>query len=146
MRSRLARFGVILFAVSGAGLGAYATLAPRHYFDHFPGGGHRWVAMDGPYNEHLMRDYGALNLALGVIAVCTLVYWSRPMVVAVSLAEIVYWLLHLEYHLFHLHRFGRAADQVGAVVALLTVPVVGGLLLARARAVAEPSERNRAQP
>ena len=31
-----------------------------------------WVAVDGPFNEHLVRDVGALNLALAFVAAMAL--------------------------------------------------------------------------
>ena len=37
---------------------------PAAFYDDFPGLGRMWVAPDGPYNQHLVRDVGELNLAL----------------------------------------------------------------------------------
>jgi hypothetical protein len=50
-------------------LGSWALLAPRSFYDDFPGLGRSWIAVDGPFNEHLIRDVGALNLALLVLVV-----------------------------------------------------------------------------
>ena len=47
-------------------LGIYAAFFPRAFYDDFPFG-RRWVAHDGPYNEHLVRDFGAMNLALAAV-------------------------------------------------------------------------------
>ena len=46
------------------GVGLQALFTPRSFYDDFPLG-RGWVAMDGPYNQHLVRDVGSLNLALG---------------------------------------------------------------------------------
>ncbi len=64
------RYTTVLLAVIAigyAGVGAWAALAPRSFYDDFPGGGRHWVAVDGPFNEHLVRDVGTLNLALAAV-------------------------------------------------------------------------------
>jgi hypothetical protein len=134
MRERWIRLLLAVLAFSGLGLGAYATIAPRHYFVHFPGAGHQWVAADGPYNEHLMRDYGALNLGLGVVAACAIVWLTRPLVIATALGWLAYDIPHLLYHLFH-RDVWDTADQVGALTALLVVSVVCAVLLGLSRSL-----------
>ena len=49
---------------SGAFRRRLGELRAAPFYDDFPGLGRSWVAADGPYNEHLVRDVGALNLAL----------------------------------------------------------------------------------
>ncbi len=115
MHSWFARLIVGYFAVMGLMFGLWAAFAPKHYFDNFPGGSFRWVSLDGPYNEHLMRDYGALNLALGALAVCALIWWTKPLILAVAIAEIVYALPHVIYHASHPSRIGDTTDQFGAI-------------------------------
>jgi hypothetical protein len=44
----------------------------------FPGAGRSWVAPDGPFNEHLARDVGVLNLALAVVTIAAAVEDGRP--------------------------------------------------------------------
>ena len=79
----------------------WAVVAPRSFFTAFPGGGHRWVVLDGPYNEHLLRDVGALYLARLVL---TLAAARRPAPDLVRLTGEV-WLVfsvpHLAYHSAH---------------------------------------------
>ena len=43
-------------------VGIVATLTPRAFYDYIP-----WVNLMPPYSEHLMRDYGAMNLALALV-------------------------------------------------------------------------------
>ena len=69
MRDRVVRVLLALMAASSGIIGLWALLAPRSFYDDFPGGGRHWVSADGPYNEHLVRDVGGLNLALTVVAV-----------------------------------------------------------------------------
>ena len=66
-----------ILTLSAATVGAWAAFTPRSFYDDFPGLGQIWVAVDGPYNEHLVRDVGALNLALAVVSVCALLTLSR---------------------------------------------------------------------
>jgi hypothetical protein len=117
-----------VLAVTGAGIGGWAAFAPRAFYDKFPGLGQTWVSVDGPYNEHLVRDFGSLNLALAVVAVCAIVTLSRSTVVATALAWLVYGVPHLVYHARHLGPFdasqsvavlgGIAANSLFALVIL----------------------------
>ena len=81
--------------------GAWALFAPRSFYDTFPGFGRTWVSIDGPYNEHLVRDFGALNLALAAVFLIAAITLSRPVIVAASVAALVWGVPHLIYHLFN---------------------------------------------
>ena len=129
MKNLLPRLGLAYFAVQGVLFGVYALLVPEHYFEHFPGGGHAWVGLDGPYNEHLMRDYGALNLALATVALCALVFASRQLMITAAIAELVYAIPHITYHVATHSRLGESGDQVGAIGGLILNAVIGTLLL-----------------
>src|SRR5690348_13415732 len=56
-RSTVARAALSLLAVLALYQGIWAQLAPRSFFEGFPGG-MGWIATEGPYNEHLVRDVG----------------------------------------------------------------------------------------
>jgi hypothetical protein len=134
MREVLVRAGLAALAFSATVVGAWALLAPRSFYDDFPGGGRHWVAVDGPYNEHLVRDVGELNLALALVlavAAFTLV----PLVVrTAAAAALVNGIPHLAYHLANLGDYGTA-DKVGNAVSLsLVVVVPAAVLLASVRA------------
>jgi hypothetical protein len=60
------RAGLGILAVVQGVVGVWALLAPASFYARFPVSGHAWVAQLPPYNEHLVRDFGALNLALAV--------------------------------------------------------------------------------
>jgi uncharacterized membrane protein YphA (DoxX/SURF4 family) len=139
MRSRtIARLGLAVLAAQGLLFGTWATISPRGYFDEFPGLGIRWVAVDGPYNEHLMRDYGALNLALGVFTLCAAVWLTRELAVAAALAWIVYAAPHVVYHALHRDPFG-VGDQIGIVGGLLLQPVIALAVLIASRPAERPA-------
>lgn len=49
--------------VFGVPIGLWQQLAPRSFYDSFPGFGRTWVSPDGPFTEHLVRDIGGRPLA-----------------------------------------------------------------------------------
>ena len=64
-----------LLALTGLTLGIYAEFFPRAFYDDFPFG-RSWVMHDGPFNEHLVRDFGAMNLALTAVTLAALYFGS----------------------------------------------------------------------
>src|SRR5256885_3835110 len=83
MHDGIRRVFLAVLAFVAVEIGLWATFAPRSWYDHFPGGGRHWVAVDGPYNEHLTRDVGALYLALAVVTIAAL-FTLAPLVVRVA--------------------------------------------------------------
>ena len=128
MHDRLARIVLAVLAVSGAIVGVWATLAPRSFYDDFPGGGRSWVAPDGPFNEHLVRDVGSLNLALTVLTVAAAILLVRSLVVVAALGWLAYGIPHLVYHLRHRDVYDTG-DQVASLVSLALVPALAVVAL-----------------
>ena len=114
--SLLATLGVLVLGVSALFLGVYATFWPRSFYADFPNG-RGWVAADGPYNEHLVRDFGGLNLGLAVVAAIAVVVGGRWLLRAAAGSSLAFGLPHLAYHLGHLEHYATA-DKVGNVVSL----------------------------
>jgi hypothetical protein len=136
-RVTLVRTGCGLLAVSSAVVGVWAAFFPRSFYDQFPGGGRAWVAVDGPYNEHLVRDVGQLNLGfailLGAVALAVGLAAHRASAVAVLTAYLVPAVLHFTYHAAHLDLYGTG-DAAGNVITLgLAVVVPAALLFLLAR-------------
>jgi hypothetical protein len=126
MARRAVRIALALLFVQGLIVGAWAAAWPRSFYDDFPGGGRAWVAADGPYNEHLVRDFGDLNLALAVVTLVALIASTRVVALAAALGWIVYQAPHLVYHLRHLDLYDTG-DKVANVTALvfgLVLPIV----------------------
>jgi hypothetical protein len=94
----IARTCLALIASIGFGVGVWALAWPLSFYAAFPGCGFTWVSVDGPYNEHLVRDVGALNLSLGAFASFSFFRpgWIEPRVVGI--AATLYALPHLVYH------------------------------------------------
>ena len=121
------RRGILaILTLTALQLGVWAAFAPRSFYDDFPGGGRAWVAADGPYNEHLVRDFGSLNLALLVITAVALWKLTPLLVRTAAAAWLVYSVPHFVYHLRHLEPYDTF-DAVANVITLgLTValPIV----------------------
>lgn len=127
--TRVVRVGLGFLAVVSIQVGVWAQLAPRSFYDHFPGLGRVWISVDGAYNEHLVRDVGGLNLALAVVLVAAAITLSRPLIVAAALASLAYGVPHLLYHSLHTEQFG-AVDVAGIIGGLALFAVVPVALLA----------------
>ncbi|WP_195760693.1 hypothetical protein [Agromyces kandeliae] len=119
----LAASAAIAFLVGG-----WACFAPRSFYDSFPGVLGTWISTNGPFNEHLIRDVGALYLGLGVASVAGLVWRSPALFRALGLAWTVFGALHLGYHVTHLgHQ--DAADDIAAITSLTIALALGVMLL-----------------
>ena len=121
-----------LLAVVQAFIGVWAVAAPRSFFDTFPGLGHTWTARLPPYNEHLVRDVGALSLSLTALTVAAALTLERRMVVVTALAWLLYSIPHLAFHIAHLEGFSTG-DRIGQLVSLSLGVVLPLALLALAR-------------
>jgi hypothetical protein len=124
--SRLRRVALVVLAANGLLVGLWALAVPRSFYDDFPGAGRIWIAVDGPYNEHLVRDVGGLNLALALVACTALVSGSDLVARAAGAAWLVFGVPHLVYHALNLDPFG-ASDAVALVVAL-SLTVLAGIV------------------
>jgi hypothetical protein len=119
-------------AVTAALPGAWATFAPRSFYDDFPGGGRHWVAELPAYNEHLVTDVGAFYLGFALLLAWAAWRPSRELVVPVCTAFALFSALHLAWHSAHLDGFATvdAVLQTGSLAAVL-VASVGAVVLAR---------------
>ena len=81
-------------------------------WDGFPGFGRAWVSVDGPYNEHLVRDVGGLQLAMVVLLLAAAIRPGVELVRAAALASVAWQAPHLVYHLLHVGELTTLADQV----------------------------------
>jgi hypothetical protein len=123
------RFGVWFLTVVEVLVGLVATFAPRAFYDYVP-----WVNLMPPYSEHLMRDYGAMNLALALVFVVAAITMERRMVRLALVAYLLFAVPHLIFHVMHLENFTTGA-AVGQTI-LLTLAVllpIALLILTRQR-------------
>lgn len=121
----ITRIALGYLALVSLQIGVWAVLAPRSFYDDFPGLGRSWVAADGPYNEHLVRDVGALNLAFAVLVIAAAVRVSRTLVTIASMAALVWGVPHLLYHVVNADVLdtGDAVASIGGLAAFVILPV-----------------------
>jgi hypothetical protein len=130
------RIGIWFLALVELTVGVVATLTPRVFYDDVP-----WVSLAPPYSEHVMRDYGAMNLALGVVSFVAAITMEQLMVRAALAAYLVFAIPHLLFHLTHHQRYTTTA-AITETTALVVAALLPAALLAltRGRAVARPDK------
>lgn len=114
----LLKSALAYLAVVGIVVGIWALGFPTDFYNAFPGCGRTWVSLDGPYNEHLVRDVGGFYIGTGVLAAFG---FFRPAMVhplVVGLSTFSFNLPHLIYHYSKLSLFASPIDQIGNAVAL----------------------------
>ncbi len=115
-----------------------ASAFPRSFYDDFPLG-RGWIAgSGGPYNEHLVRDVGALFVALVVASLWTA--WNRVSMGPVAAAWLALGVLHAAFHFEHLDEL-PGVDQVLLASSVLAVPVLSVAALISARATSHRTRR-----
>lgn len=137
----LRKVALVVIAAGTLLVGVWAQLFPRSFYDDFPGAGRVWVAVDGPFNEHLVRDVGGLNLALAFVAIVALVTGSVITARAAGGGALLYGVPHLAYHATHLGDFDTT-DAVGIVVSLTFAALAGVAALAAPQPSATSSPRS----
>ncbi len=123
---RLLRGGIAVLAVTPAWVGIWATVSPRGFYDEFPGAGHAWVSAVGAYDEHLVRDVGALYLGMLVLLALAWAWLDRRLVQAALAAYAVAALPHLVYHATALDNFttGDAIAEIAALALNFVLPLL----------------------
>ena len=114
-----------LLALTGLAVGVQAAFTPRSFYTDFPFG-RGWVAMDGRYNQHLIRDVGALNLALAVVTLGALWIGTRAVAKLAAAGWLVYSVPHWVYHLRHLSMPMSGGEKV-AVMVSLSLPIAASV-------------------
>lgn len=118
------RLLLVVLLVTALLVGGWAYAMPHHWFDTFPGFGMQWVVPFGPYNEHLVKDVGAMYLGLAVLTAAAL--WSARNDATVRLtaaAWTTFNALHLGYHLSMLH-MTKPSDRLPVAVSLTAILLI----------------------
>ena len=123
------RVGTALLGLLHLGWGIAAVLAPRWFFDGFPGFGHSWTAAYPPYNAHLMTDVGAAFVTLGVLLGLAAALADRRVLAVVLIGVSTFSVLHL---IFHVANRGALAgvDLTASLASLVAGVLVPAALLA----------------
>ena len=117
MSRLLLRAGMWFLTLVEVAVGLVATLTPRSFYDYVP-----WVDLAPPFSEHLMRDYGAMNLALGLVTAVAAVTMSTVMVRTALLAYLLFAVPHLLFHVSHQHHHTTSqavGETTGLTIAVL---------------------------
>jgi hypothetical protein len=115
------RAALVALGVPLAAIGAWALLAPHSWYEDFPGGGRHWVSALGPYNEHLVRDFGALYLGLGLLLVFAAVVLRRLLAQAALGTLLVFAVPHFVFHLSEMEALSTGDNIVNMTALGLTV-------------------------
>jgi hypothetical protein len=123
---RWVRVGIaVTLAVPQLIIGVWAVIAPKNWFESFPGFDPRVVAAEPPFNEHLATDVGAGFVATGVALLAAAVWANRAAIAMALLAFVAFTVPHVVYHATH------PADALTAIEnAINTVTLANGLVLA----------------
>jgi hypothetical protein len=113
----LIRGALIYLAASAGWVAAWILIAPKNFYDNFPGGSSSWVSALPPYNEHLERDFGAAGLGLAVLAVLAALWMERRVIQAAAISLLVAGLPHLAYHLTTTEHYSTG-DNIGSLLGL----------------------------
>lgn len=124
-RGAIRFWGAALAALDGI-VGGWALLAPKAFYDYFPGGGLRWISPLGPYSAHLVTDVGGGYLMMTVLL--ALAVWSaeRRVIQIAMVAVLCQAIPHLIWHLAHLHMLdtANAASLVTVLAIAVAIPAV----------------------
>jgi nucleoside-diphosphate-sugar epimerase len=139
------RLGLWAMALFSLLAGIQQQFAPRSFFDSFPGFGMHWVAVDGPYNEHLLRDLGGANLTLAVVTLYAITRPAAGLVRAIAAATLVAQVPHFIYHAAHLDVLPTTLDRALQTTALSLTLAIPLLVLLRAGGIRQEREASSAQ-
>jgi len=124
----MTRVGLLVLGVSYAATGTWALLAPHSWWASFPGFGRHWMSVLGPFNDELVRDFGALYLVLAALLLWAAVILARRAVQAAAGAVLLFVVLHTTYIIGKLHLL-PAADRVGLMAGLAFTAVLSAAIL-----------------
>lgn len=130
-RTQYAALGATVIIVGVVGVWSYFW--PQAYYDHFPVFLGEWVSKDGPYNEHLVRDHGAMYLGLGAATLYGLVRPTQVGCRLLGIAWTLFGVLHFAYHVTHLAHL-TSSEATGQVVVLAVAILLAIALIIPGRA------------
>jgi hypothetical protein len=102
------RAGLVLLAIPAAVIAAWSLISPRGFYDNFPGAGRHWVSAIPPYNEHLLRDFGAANVTIALVLLGAALFCERRLVQVAVVAFFFGTIPHFVYHLTTTDRYSTS--------------------------------------
>jgi AhpD family alkylhydroperoxidase len=129
------RFLLVGLGVAQTAIGLWALVSTHDFYEDFPFG-RGWIAHLGPYNQHLLIDFGSLFVATGVLMLLAAAWMRRPLVIAACVAWLLYALPHTIWHLTDVGELAGTGDEVANAVSLVLTVVAPLAILALLRAPA----------
>lgn len=121
------RGGLLFLVVVETAIGVWQYFFSRSFYTDFP-----TVALDPPYNQHLLSDVGGLTLALTAVVAYAAIHLEYRLVCGALIGYLVFAVTHVLFHLTHLDGFSTAdALEVLPVLVIAAVIPVALLVLAR---------------
>jgi len=119
----LIRVGLVLLAIPSVVIAAWSLISPRGFYDNFPGAGRHWVSALPPFNEHLLRDFGATNLTIALVLLGAALFCERRLVQVAVVAFFLGAVPHFVYHLTTTDHYSTSDNiwSLGAFVVELVV-------------------------
>ena len=110
-------------------VGIWALFVPMSFYEDFPLPGRGWVSALGPYNEHLVRDVGAMNLAFGVLLALSGILMDLRLVQVSLVAYLVYSVPHFLIHLTNTHAYSVGDNLANLILLGLLVALPLAILI-----------------
>ena len=136
----LIRTGLVLLAIPSAVIAAWSLTSPHGFYRDFPGLGRHWVSALPPYNEHLLRDFGAANVTIALVLLGAALFCERRLVQVAVVAFFLGSLPHFIYHLTTTDHYSTSDNiwSLGAFVVELVIAIAVWVLTVRAPRRHEP--------
>jgi hypothetical protein len=135
------RIGLVFLAITIGWLAVWILIAPRGFYDNFPGGSTHWVSALPPYNEHLERDFGAAALGLALLAALAAYWMERRLVQAAGICLLAAGLPHLAYHLTTTEHYSTGDNIASLIGLVLDVVLPLGILYLASDGAQRPPAR-----
>ncbi len=126
-RDRWVKAGLWFLAIQGGFVGVWALFFPGSFFSGFPGYGRSWVSAIGEFNEHLVTDVGAFNLAFAVLFAAAAYLLDAKLTLAAAGSYLVFAIPHLSFHLMNRGDLGALDVALQNASLLLIVAIAGWL-------------------
>lgn len=123
------RVAFAFLSLGGIAVGIWALFVPMSFYEDFPLPGRGWVSALGPYNEHLVRDVGAMNLAFGVLLALSGILMDLRLVQVSLVAYLVYSVPHFLFHLTNTHVYSVGDNLANLILLGLLVVLPLAILI-----------------
>jgi hypothetical protein len=135
------RTGLLVLGIPQTASGLWALIAPRDWYDTFPGGGREWLPAFGPYNEHFATDAGVGILAAGVLALAAAVMLERRVVQVAMIGYLAWSVPHAVWHLTAIDEALGTTDDAINITTLAVTVILPLVLLVTASRLDSPAAR-----